>query len=230
MNSKYTFGIIALTVGVIVGTVIYPLYNRATRKAHSPAQLRLEEILSIKELHLVRHRYTDLFYLHRKGHPDKAVRAVVQVPVSITAFIDLRHIRLVKSNDSIRAIILPKAVLELPHYEIEKMTITKTRSFQLHAGRDLYPDVSTYLQKTMTARRDSISTIAMENHILVQAETEARVYVESLLKALGRQEITVTISDTLSAPAQKLVYHREPAARSFRPDQELYMGMITLGF
>jgi hypothetical protein len=111
MNSKFTIGIIALSVGAIAGIAAYSIYRSTTNKSYSPAQLRLEEILSIKELHLVRHRYTDLFYLHRKGHPAKAVRAVAQVPVTVTAYIDLKQIRLVKSNDSIRGVILPKLFL-----------------------------------------------------------------------------------------------------------------------
>lgn len=229
MNSKYTFGFVALAVGVIAGTVIYPIYNRVFQKSYSPAQLRLEEILSIKELHLVRHRYTDLFYLHRKGHPTKPVRAIAQVPVTVTAFIDLKQIRLVKSNDSIRGVILPKAVLEAPHYQMEKMVVTKTRSFQLHAGKDLYPEVSTYLQQTISERMDSIKNIAIENHILLQAETEAKAYVETLLKAIGRPDITVMVSDTIdNAPGKVTTRARHIAQNPVK--HERYMGVVMLGF
>lgn len=208
MKTTYTIGI-ALTVGTLAGLIIPSIYNRAKEKTYSPSQLRLEEILSIKELHLVRHRYTDLFYLHRKGNAEKPVRAIAQVPVTITAYIDLKQIQLVKHGDSITAVILPKAELETPSYEIERMTITKTRSFQLHAGKDHYAEVSRYLQQTMAARLDTIQSIAIENHILQQAETEAKVYVESLLKAVGRDEIQVRIASTVS-PARMQILRSSP--------------------
>ena len=75
----------------------------------SPQQLTLEQVLYIKELHLVKHTYNDLFFLHKKNDKSKAIRAMVQVPVTITAYINLKEIRLVRQNDSIRQIILPHA-------------------------------------------------------------------------------------------------------------------------
>jgi hypothetical protein len=222
MKTTYTIGI-ALTVGTLAGIWITIIYNRV-EKQYSPAQLKLEEILSIKELHLVRHRYTDLFYLHRKGDPDKPVRAIAQVPVTITAYIDLKQIRLIKRGDSITRVILPKAMLETPNYEIEKMRITKTRSFQFHAGKDQYPDVSKYLQGTMATRLDTIRSIAVENHILEQAENEAKAYVESLLRAIGRTDITVSAETNSPIKTENYNTREHDKTRIYVPER--YMGVI----
>lgn len=55
------------------------------RKTINTSQpLRLEKILSIKELHLVKHVYQHLFFLHKKNGQSKSIRAIVQVPVEIT--------------------------------------------------------------------------------------------------------------------------------------------------
>jgi hypothetical protein len=222
MKTTHTIGI-ALTVGTLAGIWITSIYNRA-EKPYSPSQVKLEQILSIKELHLVRHRYTDLFYLHRKGNPNKPVRAIAQVPVTITAYIDLKQIRVIKQGDSITGVILARAMLETPVYEIEKMRITKTRSFQLHAGKDQYPEVSNYMQKTMAARLDTIRTIAVENHILQQAETEVKAYVEGLLKAVGRDDITVSFDTNAPAKTENFKIKTHEKTRMYVPER--YMGAI----
>ena len=98
-------------------------------------------------------------------------------------------------NDSVKSVILPRARLNPPSYQIDKMIIRKTRSFQLHAGADLYPEVSRYLKESITERMDTIRATAIENLILEQAEAEGKAYIETLLKALGRQDITVSFGD-----------------------------------
>lgn len=192
MKSKYIILAIALLLGGIIGAYIHKGFFASEPQV---SQLKLEEILSIKELHLVKHSYKDLFFLHRKGDPEKAIRAIAQVPVTITSYINLKEIKLVKSNDSIKMVILPKAKLNSPSYEIDKMMIRKTRTFQLHAGKDLYPEVSRYLHATITQRMDSIKTVAIENRILQQAEAEGKEYIETLLKAVGRADIHVSFGD-----------------------------------
>jgi hypothetical protein len=97
----------------------------------------LEQVLSIRELHLVKHTYNDLFFLHRKNDKAKAIRAIVRVPVVVTAHLNLKEIQLVKSGDSIKQIILPRAIVNEPQYHVEKMVLRETRTFPLYAGSDI---------------------------------------------------------------------------------------------
>ena len=166
----------------------------------TPQQLTLEQILSIKELHLVKHTYTDLFYLHRNNNPAKAIRAIVQVPVSITAYLNLKEIKLIHHHDSLKVIVLPHARLNEPNYHIDKLIIRETRSLQVHVGRDLYPLVGNYLKTRIAERIDTLRKAAITGQILSQAETEGKEYIEKLLHALHRQDIVVTFQTTVSTP------------------------------
>lgn len=158
----------------------------------APQQLTLEEILSIRELHLVKHTYQDLFFVHRKNDRKKAIRAVVQIPVTITAHLNLKDIELVYTRDTLTKIILPAATLGDASYEVHRMNILETRGFQVHAGKDDYPTVIGYLGDIIHTRMDSTRMLAMANRILVQAEAEGKMYVEDMLKTLGRADIQVT--------------------------------------
>ena len=179
--------------GAAIGIFVYREFRKPLEK--SPEQLTLEQVLYIKELHLVKHTYNDLFFLHKKNDKNKAIRAMVQVPVTVTAYINLKEIRLVKQNDSIRQVILPHAYLDEPRYLVDSMVVRETRSFQIHAGKDMYPQVAGYMQALVAERIQTVRTMAISNQILVQAEAEGMHYIKSVLATLGRQDIEVTFGD-----------------------------------
>lgn len=185
-----------LTLVVLFGALLLVyLYRSGKPSAQSPQQLTLEQILSIKELHLVRHTYTDVFYLHKQNKKEKAIRAIIQVPVEVTAYINLRDIQVVMRGDSIQKLIVPKAVLHKPVYDMDHMLVRETRSFQLHIGKDLYPAVSQYMQAAMAERLQTVTTTAMHRNIMLQAETEAKEYIEMCLRSIGRSDIVVSFND-----------------------------------
>jgi Protein of unknown function (DUF4230) len=186
---KNCIAVIALLAcGILGGAFQYKQF--ATNKS-SVQQLKLEQILSIKELHLGKHTYQDLFFIHKNNNTDKAIRAIAQVRVAITAYINLKEIKLIKEHDSIRQIILPRALLNAPHYQLENMTIRETRAFQIHIGKDLYAPVGSYLQAIIKERTGTVRNHAIANRILIQAETEGKAYIEQLLSAVGRTDIKV---------------------------------------
>ncbi len=183
-----TFIIIALLVAAFLGG--YFIHHNEEPAVQQ--RITLEEILSIRELHLVKHTYHDLFFLHRKNDMNKPIRAIVEVPVTITAYLNLRDIRLMYEGDTLKKVILPSAILDEPAYQVSRMKILETRGFQVHAGKDLYPTVGNYLGDIIRARSDSARSLAIANRILVQAEAEGKAYVESILKTLGHGDVTVT--------------------------------------
>ncbi len=181
--------------GAALGILLYREFRKQSSNTSQPQQLTLEQILSIRELHLVKHTYTDLFFLHKKNDKRKAIRAIVQMPVTITAYLNLNEIELVRQGDSIRAVILPSAVLNEPVYHINNSVVRETRAFQVYAGKDLYPQISTYVGAIVKERMDTTRHRAETNRILIQAEAEAKEYVENILKLLGHNHIEVTFND-----------------------------------
>lgn len=192
MKNPIVLVVIALALGTGLGVWVTNIWLKPKGGAHT---VRLEEVLVVKELHLVRHVYNDLFFLHRKNDKAKAVRAIAQVPVTITAFLNLKDMKWVKRNDSIKQVILPKAQLGDPSYGIDQMDIRETRGFQFHVGADLYPKVSQYLSAIIAERQDTIRQRALDNKILLQAEAEGKQYVEGLLRGIGRPDVKVTFND-----------------------------------
>ena len=179
------------TIVIILLAFAAGYFYHKSAPAATPQQLTLEQILSIKELHLVKHTYTDLFFLHKQNNSNKPIRAIVQVPVTITAYLNLKEIQLLKENDSIKTIVLPHAKLNQPNYHVDQMLIRETRSLQVHVGKDLYPLVGDYIKTRIAERIDTLRKAAVTHRILSQAETEGKEYIESLLRAVGRQDIKV---------------------------------------
>jgi hypothetical protein len=164
--------------------------------APTPEKLTLEQILSIKELHLVKHIYQDLFFLHKDNNATKPIRAIVQVPVTVTAYINLKEIQVIHKNDSVKQVILPHAKLTDPSFHIDRMIIRETRSLQVHVGQDMYPKVGQYISASVGERMNAMRAMAIDNHILTQAETEAKDYILMLLKAVGRSDVSVTFAES----------------------------------
>ncbi len=181
-----------LVAGIVLGGYLYHLINRPVPTVQ---QLSIEQILSIKELHLVKHVYQDLFFLHKKNDKTKAIRAIVHVPVEITAYLNLKESKVVYEHDSIKQVVLPHAYLHAPHYKLDQLVVRETRSFQICAGKDLYPLVGNYMGAIIAERMDTVRSMAVANRILVQAEAEGKAYIESLLKSIGRADIKVTFGN-----------------------------------
>jgi hypothetical protein len=180
--------VIAVLAGAVVIIHLYKAFETTT---NPPPQIKLEEVISVKELHLVKHHYNDQFYLHRKNDRRKSVRVIADIPVTVTAYIDLKAVKVIHSGDSIKEIVLARAKMLEPQYHLSELQVTKTRQFILYAGKDLYPEVSAYLKDNIATRSALIKERAIQNNILHQAETEAKAYVESLLKAIGHPNVSV---------------------------------------
>ncbi len=90
---------------------------------------------------------------------------------------------------------LPHARLNEPNYHVDQMIIRETRSLQVHVGKDLYPLVGDYLKIRIADRIDTLRKAAITNRILLQAETEGKEYIESLLIALNRKDIKVMFEE-----------------------------------
>lgn len=184
-----------ITVGLTVAAFVAGMFYSRLETPRPIDQLTLEEILSIRELHLVKHTYTDLIFIHRHNNPTKAIRAMVQMPVTVTAYLDLKNIELIYTGDSLRKVVLPRAQVHAPVFHINNMTVRETRKLQLHVGKDLYPEVIDYLGNTLATRIDTVQHRAETNRILLQAEAEGLEYVQGLLHALGHHNIEVTFND-----------------------------------
>lgn len=173
------------------------LYHASIPDPPAPAtgQVTLEQILSVKELHLVRHEYNDLFFLHRRNDASRPVRAIAQVPVTVTAYINLKEMRFESSGDTVRAILLPHARLKSPEYRLDQLVLRDTRTLAVHVGRGIYPMVAEGLRLHVAKRSDSLQQVAVRNHILTQTESEGKAWMEWFLKTVGRGDIRVLISD-----------------------------------
>jgi hypothetical protein len=194
---KTLITILTLGIPIAIGTAAFiaGMFYGRFKPVPEPQHLTLEQILSIKELHLVKHTYNDLFYLHKHNNPAKPIRAIVQIPVVVTAYLNLKDIQLVMHGDTITSILLPHAILNEPNYQVEKMVIRETRSFVLHAGKDQYPLVGSYIQARVAERIDTVRAMAVSHRIVLQAEEEGKAFIESVLVSLGRPDIQVSFQD-----------------------------------
>jgi hypothetical protein len=204
--------ILALFCGAALGIFVFREFFKPVAE---PQKLTLEQVLYIKELHLVKHTYNDLFFLHKKNDKRKAIRAMVQVPVTVTAYLNLKEVQIIRANDSIRQVILPHAYLGEPAYHTDKMVVRETRALQVYAGKDLYAQVPNYMQALIHERIEVVRALAISNQILIQAETEGKHYIENILATLGHTNVTVSFGDPLKDA--EVIEYEEASDRAATP-------------
>ncbi|MBM3176554.1 MAG: DUF4230 domain-containing protein [Bacteroidetes bacterium] len=191
---NYTNLGLSFLAGAVSFLCIWLIFGSAKSKANPEGRIHLHEITEIKELHLVKHRYTDLFFLHKKNNPEKPIVAIVQIPVTITAYVDLRGIIISENFKEETLVLIPKAKVGQPTYEIEKMSIRETGNFSVQVGTRHYPLVVESIQDQINQRKDSLVRIAVANKIIEQTETGAKSWIENFLKSAGHKNVTVKIS------------------------------------
>lgn len=189
---KNTLIIIGLTlvVGIFIGIFIHKKITKP--KPNSNDIAKFEEIIKVKELHLINHRYQDLSFIHKKNDPNKSIRAIALVPVVVSSYIDLSQIEIIMKNDSLFGIVLPEPKLNDPNYQIDKMEVKKVRNFQIYVGKDLYTEILNYIKDIAIRRKEAILKLSIENGIIDETKEDARAYISSLLKGLGLNDVPVT--------------------------------------
>lgn len=185
---------LSLIAGIASLVLVWLIFSSSEQKPEPEGRIYLREITEIKELHLVRHRYADLFFLYKKNKPQKPIVAIVQIPVTITASVDLRGIIISKKSKEEVVVLLPKAKVNQPIYEIENMNIRETGNFSIQVGTRHYPLVAESLRDQINQRKDSLIHIAVANNIIEQTETGAKSWIENFLKSAGHKNVTVKIS------------------------------------
>ena len=193
---KKTFIIIGLTlvIGVVGGIFIQ---KKITKPNSKIAITMFEEIIKVKELHLIKHKYQDLSFIHKKNDPDKTLRAIAIIPVVVSSYIDLNDIEINKKNDSIIGIVLPEPQLEDPNFKTDKMEVKSVRDFQIYMGKDLHSEVLKYFRENTIRRKEAIIKLSIDNGIINETKEDAAEYIYSLMKGLGLNQVPVIFKDEL---------------------------------
>ncbi len=187
MKKTVTIVLLSLALGIIGGVLIHKRFV----KPNSNDIAKFKEIIKIKELHLLKHTYQDLTFIHRKNDTSKSLKAVATVPVNISAFIDLTKMQIKYCSDTISKILLPSPQMTDPNYQIDKMEVKRIKSFQLHIGKDLYSEVLNYLKDIVNRRKKAIIQLSVKNGIIKETKESAKEYITSLLKGFTLKPVPI---------------------------------------
>jgi len=194
MKKTIVIVLLSLVIGVIGGVFVHKQFEKP-----APSDIaKFKEIIKIKELHLLKHTYQDLTFIHKKNDTSKSLKAVALVPVDISAFIDLTQMHIEYCNDTISKIILPQPQMTDPNYQIDKMEVKKIKTFQVHIGKDLYSEVLNYLKDIVARRKNAIIQLSVENGIIKETKEGAQEYITSLLKGLNIHSVPIEFKTTES--------------------------------
>lgn len=194
MNKNTLIAILASTLGAIIGIFVFKQFFNKTRADRA----KLEQVIITRQLHLVKHIYEDTFFLHKKDDPGKNVQAIAQVPVYVSAFINLDDVEFDYTSDStLSKITIPRAELDSINYLLDQVEIKPVRKFKITIGGNPYIRVLDYISSIAKRRKDRIMVKAVNRGILTQTEQEAKSYITSILASLKLENVQVEFEKEL---------------------------------
>jgi len=188
--------LLALVLGSLLGAFIHKKFAKPAPKDIAVFQ----EIIKQRELHLIKHLYQDVCFIHRKNDTSKAIKAITIIPVSLSAYIDLKKLEIKMKGDSVKSIMLPSPEIGDPNYRVDSMQVIQVKSSFIHIGKDLYTEVTEQIQNIVQLRKEAILETSVKYDIIGQTKNEALEYISSLLKSLNMSHVQVSFADQGSPP------------------------------
>lgn len=190
------YAILGLLLLAIVGAVIFRKH-KTTPPAFS--YFDMEKIKSIKELHLINCSFEQRIDIHKKDDPAKDIEAVLIVPVQVDACINLGAVSFKRTNDSVlQQIILPHSYYSPINIMMDKGNLTRYKKrFVIFGTVDdskLWQTIQAQTKNTDKAITDKADSM----HILQRADSEAQVYIRSMLDSINykRSDFKIVFADT----------------------------------
>jgi hypothetical protein len=213
MQKNLIIVLLALILGSLLGAF---LHKKFTKKGPESVAI-FEEIIEQRKLHLIKHIYQDICYIHRKNDTRKAIKAIAIIPVSISAFVDLEKMEIQMAGDSVKSILLPPPEIDDPNYQVDSMKVIQVKSALIHIGKDLYTKVTEQIRDIVQERKREVLETSSQYDILGQTRTEAIEYFTSLLKNLNMGHVEVSFSDQQDAAAPQAKPRMVPKAPPMQP-------------
>ncbi|MGM0579342.1 MAG: hypothetical protein ACQETL_01590 [Bacteroidota bacterium] len=100
-----------LLTALIAGLILVPLAIWATSKFHHPRkyleEAQVKEVILQQDFHGAKVVLNDVYFVHRRNKPNRPIIAYYEIPVEISAFVDLKDMVVRSDNDQNITILLP---------------------------------------------------------------------------------------------------------------------------
>lgn len=193
-----------LLTGLIVALIVGPLAIWGTSQFHHPRKYleesQVKEVILQQDFHGAKVVLNDVYFVHRRNKPNRPIIAYYEIPVEISAFVDLKEMVIESDENQNITILLPDPKLDVPNFKWDQAEFESLRVLDLDVTlfENRMEAAINEIKEIEAERKDKITQAALNSGILKLTKLQLADVLEAIFLPLD-QEVSIRFAgDELS--------------------------------
>lgn len=193
-----------LLTGLIVALIVGPLAIWGTSKFHHPRKYleesQVKEVILQQDFHGAKVVLNDVYFVHRRNKPNRPIIAYYEIPVEISAFVDLKEMVIESDENQNITILLPDPKLDVPNFKWDQAEFESLRVLDLDVTlfENRMEAAINEIKEIEAERKDKITQAALNSGILELTKLQLADVLEAIFLPFD-QEVSIRFAgDELS--------------------------------
>jgi hypothetical protein len=182
-----------LVIGILIAV---PVTIWGTSKFHHPRKYleesQVKEVILQQDFHGAKVVLNDVYFVHRRNKPNRPIIAYYEIPVEISAFVDLQEMVIESDENQNITILLPDPKLDVPNFQWDKAEFESLRVLDLDITlfENRMEAAMKEIKEIEAERKDKITQAALNSGILELTKLQLSEVFEAIFLPLD-QEVSI---------------------------------------
>lgn len=185
-----------LLTALIVTLIVAPLAVWATLELQHPRKYleegQVKEVILKQDFHGAKVVLNDVYFVHRRNKPNRPIIAYYEIPVEISAFVDLKEMVVSSDDDQNITILLPDPKLDVPNFKWDQAEFESLRVLDLDVTlfENRMEAAMKEIKEIEAERKEKITQSALNSGILELTKLQLSEVFEAIFLPLD-QEVSI---------------------------------------
>ncbi|ADR21801.1 hypothetical protein MATR_05660 [Marivirga tractuosa] len=185
-----------LLTALFVTLIVAPLAVWATLELQHPRkyleEAQVKEVILQQDFHGAKVVLNDVYFVHRRNKPNRPIIAYYEIPVEISAFVDLKDMVVSSDDDQNITILLPDPKLDVPNFKWDQAEFESLRVLDLDITlfENRMEAAMKEIKEIEAERKDKITQAALNSGILELTKLQLSEVFEAIFLPLD-QEVSI---------------------------------------
>ncbi|WP_340152176.1 DUF4230 domain-containing protein [uncultured Marivirga sp.] len=185
-----------LFTALVVTLIVAPLAVWATLELQHPRkyleETQVKEVILQQDFHGAKVVLNDVYFVHRRNKPNRPIIAYYEIPVEISAFVDLQQMAVSSDDNQNIEILLPDPQLDEPNFQWDKAEFESLRMLDLDITlfENRMEAAMKEIREIEESRKDIITEAALKSGILQLTKLQLSEVFEAIFLPLD-QEVSI---------------------------------------
>ncbi len=185
-----------LLTALFVTLIVAPLAVWATLELQHPRKYleegQVKEVILKQDFHGAKVVLNDVYFVHRRNKPNRPIIAYYEIPVEISAYVDLKDMVVSSDDNQNITILLPDPKLDVPNFKWDQAEFESLRVLDLDVTlfENRMEAAMNEIKEIEAERKDKITRSALNSGILELTKLQLSEVFEAIFLPLD-QEVSI---------------------------------------